>query len=210
MEKLTVMKNVFELATDITPKRKIPDTKKILEAGKDSVAEFINEYLRQTPQFKLLITADNLDLLKTALCVLFKENSEGYSKSLSSPNVFIETEGEFKEVCYFVPPTKPEGVTRENASDTLPDYMKECEKNRTKIYKSIMADKPSLFLTQAHVEGKNLGMSVMKINPKEICFLPHVWIHVEERTNEYCFQLFRCFFAPSGTRWVVSKDKTND
>ncbi|BEH89773.1 hypothetical protein [Klebsiella phage phiKp_32] len=45
MEKLTVMKNVFELATDITPKRKIPDTKKILEAGKDSVVEFINEYL---------------------------------------------------------------------------------------------------------------------------------------------------------------------
>lgn len=106
MEKLTVMKDVFELATDITPKRKIPDTKKILEAGKDSVVEFINEYLRQTPQFKLLITADNLDLLKTALRVLFKENSEGYSKSLSSPNVFIETEGEFKEVCYFVPPDK--------------------------------------------------------------------------------------------------------
>lgn len=210
MEKLTVMKNVFELATDITPKRKIPDTKKILEAGKDSVVEFINEYLRQTPQFKLLITADNPDLLKTALCVLFKGNGEGYSKSLSSPNVFIETEGEFKEICYFVPPTKPEGVTRENASDALPDYMKECDKNRILIYKSAMLNQSSLYLTQAKLVEQGFDGVVKKISPKELCFLSHVWIHVEERKSEYDFQLIRCFFAPSGTHWVVAKDKPND
>lgn len=204
------MENIFKLGTDVTPKRKIPDTKKILEAGKDSVVGFINEYLRQTPQFKLLITADNLDLLKMALVILFKENAGGYSESFSSPNAFLETEGGFKEVCYFIPPTKPEGVTRENASEFLPDYMKECEKNKAVLYKSVMADKPSLFLTQTQLESEGLGKIVKKISPKEICFLPHVWINVEERKSEYRFELFRCFFAPSGTHWTVSKEEVSD
>lgn len=204
------MENVFKLATDITPKRKIPDTKKILEAGKESVVGFINEYLRQTPQFKLLVTADNTDQLKIALGILFKDNADLYRESFNSPNIFLNTKGEFEETCFFVPPEKPDEELCKNTPEVAAHYMKECDKNRALIHKSIMLNQSSLYLTQAKLVEEGLARVTKKISPKELCFLSHVWVHMDERESEYDFQLIRCFFAPSGTHWTVTKDKPND
>lgn len=204
------MDNVFSLVTDATFKKKKLDTKKILEAGKESVVGFISEYLRQTPQFKLLITADNADQLKIALDILFKDNADVYRESFNSPNVFIKTEGEFGETCYFVSPEKPDEELCKCTPEVISDYMKECEKNRVLAYKSIMLNQTSLYLTRTERLERELGRGLKHFSPKELCFLSHVWIHVEERKSEYDFQLVRCFFAPSGTHWIVPKDKPND
>lgn len=191
---------------DLAGKKNILDTKKILEAGKVSAIEFIKEYVNQTPYFKLLISADNPEKLKSAVTALFKEDSERYLKVLEEPNSYQENDVIFKEVYYHVSPTVPAGVTRENL-DPVFDAMKEANKLRILFVQSILREKSSLYLTTTELCKDDFSGKIKKISPKELAFLPHVWLQFEETSDEYKFYLIRCFFATCGTVLTIPKER---